>query len=433
MFPMNPAEAGARTNREQWIAMTRREWAWLSAASLAFAVVFAYPMLCETVYLGPGTEGWISRGPIFSHLARFPANGDWDLFTELRWVPYYTVSHFHQFPYWNPYKCGGMGMLGNPESAIVTPFFIPYLLFGPYAGLYIEIILHMAIGFAGGYALGRVLGLGRLAATVCGAVFPSSSWVYLHLSVGHLNFLPAAYLPWIATFFFVSVERKRLLPAAICGLLCALTLTEGNYTFLYAVILIASLAVATSVTRLSPWPMIFAVAIGLFALGFGALKLVPSSELLGIYPRPAFGPSSSTLQMIKVFLFSSNQDLYRESPGTFFFSEYGAYLSPALVVLAVVGVAASRLRAVAWILPAVVFFLLARGDSSPYSLLAYLRYFPLMGNIGQPGRFLIPFILCAGVFAAYGAERLCSLRSRWTRPLALILLIIGLTDAWFAG
>jgi hypothetical protein len=47
MFPMNPAEAGARTNREQWIAMTRREWAWLSAASLAFAVVFSYPTLCE--------------------------------------------------------------------------------------------------------------------------------------------------------------------------------------------------------------------------------------------------------------------------------------------------------------------------------------------------------------------------------------------------
>ncbi|HYL57408.1 MAG TPA: hypothetical protein VEU51_00955, partial [Candidatus Acidoferrales bacterium] len=65
---MNSAEAGIRTNGGRWIAMTRREWLWLGAASLAYAVVFAYPMLCETVNLGPGTAGWISQGPIFSHL-----------------------------------------------------------------------------------------------------------------------------------------------------------------------------------------------------------------------------------------------------------------------------------------------------------------------------------------------------------------------------
>lgn len=46
MFPMNPAEAGARTNRQQWIAMTRREWAWLALGSLIFTIAFSYPMLC---------------------------------------------------------------------------------------------------------------------------------------------------------------------------------------------------------------------------------------------------------------------------------------------------------------------------------------------------------------------------------------------------
>jgi uncharacterized membrane protein YfhO len=47
MFPMNPAEAGARTNREQWIALTPREWASFALGSLIFTVAFSYPMLCE--------------------------------------------------------------------------------------------------------------------------------------------------------------------------------------------------------------------------------------------------------------------------------------------------------------------------------------------------------------------------------------------------
>src|ERR1700686_5187854 len=102
--------------------MARREGAWLAVGSVAFAVVFSYPMLCETVYLGPGVSGWIGTGPVFSHFGRFPSNGDWDLFTQLRWVPYYTITQFHQLPFWNPYKCGGMGMLGNPESMVVSPF-----------------------------------------------------------------------------------------------------------------------------------------------------------------------------------------------------------------------------------------------------------------------------------------------------------------------
>ena len=433
MFPMNPAEAGARTNREQWIAMTRREWAWLCAASLAFAVVFAYPMLCETVYLGPGTEGWISRGPIFSHLARFPANGDWDLFTELRWVPYYTVSHFHQFPYWNPYKCGGMGLLGNPESAIVTPFFIPYLLFGPYAGLYIEIILHMAIGFAGGYALGRVLGFHRLASVVCAIVFPASSWLGLHLAVGHLNFLPSLYLPWIAALFLVSIEHKKLFPATLAGVICALTLTEGNYSFLYAGIFLALSGLVLSVLRLSLWPIVSGLVVGLFAGGFAALKLLPAWEMLTLHPRAPFGPEWDTFPMMMVYLLSRNQDMYRNGVSVFLLSEYGASISFAFAVLGAIGVATAPRKYLPWILPALIFFWLAEGDTGPHSALMLLRHFPLTGNIDLPARFIIPFVFCAGLIIAQGAHFLCSRVGKYGVAAVAILLVVGSVDAWMVG
>ncbi len=408
-----------------------REARWVALASLAFAAVFAYPMLCQLGYLGPGVWGWINLAPDFSHLARFPSNGDWDLFTELRWVPYYTVTHFHQPPFWNPYKCGGMGMLGNPESGIVTPFFLPYLFFGPYAGLYLELFLHLALAFAGGYLLGRVLGLSRIAAVVCAAAFPASSWLYLHLSVGQLNFLPAVYIPWVSAMLIAAIERRSWFTAVIGWLVCALTFTEGNYTFLYAGIVVAILSLWFAISRRSIAPFLMGMVLGLFAGGFAALKLLPAWEMLTIHPRPPFGPEYDDLRLMGIYLFSRNQDLYRGGVSVFLFAEYGAYLSPAFAALAVLGLCGGRWRAIPWAAGAIVFFLLAQGDSGPHSALIMLRYLPMTHEIDLPARFIIGFSFCAGVLAAYGADFLS--RRRWGWRLAALVLAVGLVDSWMVG
>jgi hypothetical protein len=400
---------------------------------MVFALVFSYPMLCDFEYLGPGVSHWITTGPVFSHLTRFPANGDWDLFTQLRWVPYYTITHFHQMPYWSPYKCGGMAMLGNPESSIVTPFLIPYLIFGPYAGLYLEMVLHIALGFIGGYLLARVMALGRLAALVSAVVFPSSSWLYLHLSVGHLNFLSALYLPWIAALLLISIERRKLLPAAIAGLLCAFTMSEGNYGFIFAVIVVASVAICSAAVRFSLWPLVCGLVISLFAVGFAALKMLPSFELLYRYPRLEYGPEGYTLSRMMVYVFSRDQDLYRTGVSQYLFSEYGGYLSIAFAALAALGLVSAPLKSLRWLLPALGFFLLARGDTGPLSALSMLRLLPLGNNLGLPGRFIIGFILCAGVLAAMGADFLCRRTGRIGIGASIALLVIGSIDAWVLG
>lgn len=410
-----------------------REARWVGAASLGFAAVFAYPLLCRVGYLGPGIWGWLNLPPDLSHLARFPSNGDWDLFTELRWVPYHTVAHFHELPFWNPYRCGGMAMLGNPESGIITPFFLFYLWFGVYAGLYLEIFFHLAIAFAGGYLLARVMDLTRPAAFVCAGAFPASSWLYLHLAVGHLNFLPTAYLPWVIALLIVAVERKSLFVAAIGGLLCALTLTEGNYTFLYAGIMVAILSLALAVSQRNARPALTGMMLGIFAAGFAAMKLIPAWEMLTIHPRPPFGPEYDDLKLLSVYLFSRNQDLYRVGVSVFLLSEYGAYLSPAFALLALVGIFAARLRSLPWLAGAVLFFLLAQGDGGRRSALDLLHYLPLTHQIDLPARFVIGFSFCTGVLAALGADSISRLNSRWAAGIAVALLAVGLVDSWMVG
>jgi hypothetical protein len=413
--------------------MTRREAAWLAVGSVAFAVVFSYPMLCETVYLGPGVSGWIGTGHVFSHFGRFPSNGDWDLFTQLRWVPYYTITQFHQLPFWNPYKCGGMGMLSNPESMVVSPSLIPYLLFGPYAGLYIEIVSHIAIGFAGGYVLARVMALGRIAAIVSAMVFASSSWIYLHLSVGHLNFLSVLYIPWVAALLLISIKRRKFLPAGIGGLICALTLTEGNYAFLYTAIVIGSVALMLALLTLSIWPLIYGLVIGLFGLGFGALKLIPMSQQLTLYPKHPFGLETLNTRLISIFLLSRQQDLYRSGLTEFLFCEYGAYVSVFFAALVVIGLASRPVRALPWLLPALIFLFFTRGFTGEHSAVFILRYLPMSGSAGLTGRYLIPFVFCVGVVAALGADFLCSKlgsRGRWA---VVVLIALGTFDSWLVG
>jgi len=426
-------ESSRGSRRAPLFPLSRREWAWLALGSLIFAAAFCYPLLCEIGYQGPGHWGWINLPPVSAHLTRLPECGDWDSFEQLRWVAWASVAHFHQLPFWNPYKCGGMPLLANPETSIVTPFFLIYFVFGFGAGLIAELVLHLWVAVTGSYLLGRVLRFSPLAAMVGAAVFAGSSWYYLHAAVGHLNFLSAAYLPWTAAFLIIAIERHSLFAAALCGLFVALTFNEGNYSSIFAVLLVGILALTYSMVRMSLRPLLFGGAAGGFAAGFAAMKLIPALELLRSHPRADYGPEWHTFRMMLVYVFSRDQDLYRTSVSMWGFHEYGAFVSIAFALLAVAGVSGSWRVLVPWLIALVVFFQLAMGNTQPYSLITYAERLPLANNFHLPSRFIIPATLCAGVIAALGAERIGIAFGRWGRAVVAVLLAVGIVDSWLVS
>ena len=390
------AEASFRTNDRWFKPITRREAGWLVVGSLAFALAFSYPILGDLVYQGPGVSRWISAGPVFGHLTRFPANGDWDETIALRWVPYQTITHFLEFPFWNPYKCGGMPMLGNPEGMFATPFLLVDLATGLVAGVYLQIILHIALGFAGAYVLARVMGMGVIPGLVLASVFLSCSWPYLQLAMGNLQIsLPVAYWPWILALFFIGIDRRKIAPLAVGGMMLALTATEGNYTFVYAGILVGVVSLTIALTQQSIRPVIATVVLAVFGVTIGAIKLLPVAEFLALFPRtPGLGCLNPTLSMIPTFLFSRNQDLYREIANTGVYACYSAYVSPTFALLAVIGLLSGRLKTLPWLVAAIVFLLLALGDYGPYSAFALLLRLPLCSNISFPDALPVSIRVC---------------------------------------
>ena len=56
--------------------------------------------------------------------------GDWQMVHHNWEVGWVALTRFGEWPLWDPYHCGGVTMLGNPESQHFTPWFLASLLVG---------------------------------------------------------------------------------------------------------------------------------------------------------------------------------------------------------------------------------------------------------------------------------------------------------------
>jgi len=303
--------------------------------------------------------------------------------------------------------------------------------------MHLEIVLHLALAFLGGYFLARRMGLRPIAALTTAAIFPSTSWFYLHAAEGHQTFLAAAYFPWIAATFWLSVDRRSWTASMATGLIVALTFLGGVvYTAIWAGLIVLTLATGLALTRLSLRPLISGFIVAISSAGFAAIKLLPALEMFKKYPRPALGGESNPWWLLPQLLFVRNQDILRRGVWGFGFHEYGAYISIPFVLLALIGVFGSRLRSLPWVLLAALFLALYSGDTGPHSIWGLLRGFPLFGGLAGmrlPARSLIGLVFSVAVLAGLGSEVICNIMGRWGPRMVIALLVAGLGDAWLVG
>src|SRR3954451_8889681 len=106
--PLRAWFAKARPNtREQAIALWLALGAWCVIVAMVFTV--SAPFLGEL-----HKWGW----------------HDWDSTTVARWMTVVSIKRYFQFPFWNPYSCGGYGPWGYVEGGgnVISPWLPVYLL-----------------------------------------------------------------------------------------------------------------------------------------------------------------------------------------------------------------------------------------------------------------------------------------------------------------
>jgi hypothetical protein len=357
--------------------------------------------------------------PLLTHSGQIGVLNDWDQHLLWNWVPYETVVRYGQIPLWNPFVCGGMPMLGHPQSRWMTPFFVLHLVFGVDVGLRLEIIAHIALAFAGALVLGRTYGLSRIAAVAPAAVFAGCSYWYLHLAEGHTTWLAYAYLPW--TLAAVAAGR----PVA-AGITLALAVMEGGaYAVAHALVALVVLAVYRAVAERTARPFLVLAQAGLMGVCLAAPKLLEMQPLLARYPRLTESHEAVRVDLAVRGLLDWRQDL-QDTPRVepdYGFHEYGAYVGAFVLVLALLGVWGARRAAIPWLVlfGMTVAFALGwtlGGEHSPWALLHRL---PIFASLRIPSRFLVVAVLALGMLSGLAVERLARRGSRWRLALGMLL------------
>ena len=391
---------------------TRTEAKAIAAASIAFALVFCYPLVF--------------------HLPAAITFNDWDYVTAAQFAAYWTVRQYHQFPIWNPYECGGIPLLADPQSHFLSPLFFLTILFGPLVGLHIEVILYNAIAWAGGYVLGRVLGLRRISAICTATAFAGSSWFFLKVGEGQIVLIVLVYLPWIIAAGWTASERGRLRYAVLCGLLLTLSFFEGSpYVPVYEGLTLALVLVGRAAVRLSLRPLIALAVAAFFVAGFGAVKALPSIQVMAAHPRPTDEGFSSSFEALSQALLSRNQDHNRPSLNGWGFWESGAYVG-LFGVIALLALISPR-KSLPWIIAAIFLFQVSRGYTGENCLWVRMHRLPLFSSTRLPWRLMSYFELMVAVLAGLGIDVVCSRGSPAAVALSALLVIIGAVDMLVVG
>jgi hypothetical protein len=392
---------------------TRTEAIAVAVGSFTFALIFCYPFV--------------------RHLLYTATPNDWDLITASQWSAYWTVHQYHQFPFWNPFECGGLPLLGDPQSHFLSPWFFLTMLFGPVVGLHIEVLVYCAIAWAGSYALGRVMGMRRISAICTAIAFAGSSWFFLRTSEGHIVIMVFVYLPGIIAAAWAAAEPGKLFRySALCGALLALSFLEGSpYVPLYEGLTLALVLVGRAVVQLDARPILVLVVAAFFAAGFGAAKYAPATLTMASQPRPTDPNFTNSLDALGQMLLSRNQDRNRPSIDGWGFWESGAYVG-LFGIIAIMAMASPR-KAIPWIFAGIILFELARGAIDPNSLYVWLHDLPLFSSTRLPSRILIPLTLIVAVLAGIGIDALCSRGSITALAVSALLILVGGVDMFMVG
>ncbi len=349
--------------------------------------------------------------PLLTHLDNL-GRGDWDYFYFNHEVPQISIFSFRQFPFWNPFVCGGMPLLGNPQARFLSPSILITGLFGVVRGLKIEIVLHFILGMLGMFWLSDQMKIRGLFRLLPGIIFLFSGPMVLHLTEGHLTWLPAVYLPFVFLFFLkAAAAPKKIVYAA---LFLALMIYEGGtYVVYFSLLFLGTFAGLSSLQKRSWLPFRNFLVLAFFGFLFSAPKSVPEIDLMLRHPRPDkyFLSFALSVRALPEIFISTGHDMFKSSPLTPSggWWEYGAYIGLLVAILYLLSFA-FFLKYVPLLLSSLFLLGIGLGNFSAWAPWTILHHLPFFNNMQVPSRVFIVFVFTVGLVVASFLQALNDLR-----------------------
>lgn len=357
---------------------------------------------------------------------------DWDEGESQRLLVVKSLRDYHQFPFWNPYACGGFSAWGSiqGDTVVVSPF-LPFYLFLPLVwALRVEVVGVALLAAVGTWLLaGRFTRSAAARAFACIVFVTNGRWA-MQAATGHTWHLYYALTPWVFFFFdraVANVDRIAWKDTFACAVFVALMVYMGAiYPLPQTGLLVAIYALALAVSRRSVRPLAVGAVVGAVGAGLAAPKLLSVWENISRWPRLTESTEFIDLRAFVELLVDHDQDIGHPSApvAQWGWHEYGMYIGWwALIAIALGMVVArsERARAMKWVVVAAV--ALGFGNFHPDSPWAKLHQYPLFSSQHVPSRWLYPATLAGALVAIAAAEQWLS-RVRWgRRGLELALLV----------
>lgn len=397
--------------------------------------------------------GVLLLGFLFSVFAWWPMlqaypntqGGDGPPFHKMIEAARVSVVRYHELPLWNPYECGGIPLLDNPQAPTAAPLIWPMLFLGTTATIYLWYLLHSAMGFASMWFFARdEVKLSRAGTLVASVAWAFSGFHQQHYSGGHFTFVPFLYFP--LAFLLWRRAAKDLRHAIGLGWLVAWMMLEGAVYPLPHLFVLLFVETLTRIDRRSFAPIArAAVVVMLCALTVGACRFLPVMDQLKSHTRP-IGLENDHIQWATLKDMFLSRTHERFVPGqSYVWPEYGTYIGPFLLGLALVGLLAAGFDAPWLVVLATVSFVLMMGHFSPAAPWAVLKghVFPFK-EMRVPSRFRCEVSMFIALFAGMAIDVLprrlggASRKAKdWTRTVVLAFALVGAGDmmatgiAWF--
>ncbi len=376
-------------------------------------------------------------GPTLRDL-RLLGTHDWDQMESHRYLIYKSIRKYGQFPFWNPYGCGGHPSWGGIESgtAVVSPW-LPFYLYAP---LPIALKVEM-VGTAIFSAIGTWMLAGRFTRSAairvfCCAVFAVDGRWALQAAAGHTWHLYYAWTPWTLYFFDRATsydERRKRGPDAtkwsdvvLCGACIAMMVYTGAiYPLPQTIFAMGIWSCLLAVTHRTLRPIGLAIASGVVAFGLSAPKLLPVLDVVRRFPRLV--DSTETLDLNSfVVIFTSRDQGFGSRPAPvspYGWHEWGIYIGWAAFVALILGATFARGRREAplkWM--GILLVLLGFGAFHEYAPWTKMHLLPIFKSQHVPSRWLYPATLVLSLVLASVLERGLRRLGR-VRPVADFVLL----------
>ena len=397
-------------------------WGFAAATFLVWGIILG--MICWA--LAPTFGDWTTLG---SH--------DWDQMESHRYLITKSILRFHQFPFWNPYACGGHPNWGGFESGttIVSPWMPFYLAMPLPRAMRVEVFGSALLSAVGAWLLaGRFTRSPAARAFVVVAFAVNGRWA-LQITSGHTWHLSYAWTPWAFYFFDRAARPPPALvrDVVLCGgVIAMMVYTGGIYPLPQTIFAIAVYGLFLAIASRSERPIGIGLVSGLVALGLSAPKLFPVLEVMRKHPRLVDSTETLDMRAFVDVLTSPQQDMTSVHPGTsqWGWHEWGMYVGWPVVVAVAAGVLlarGTREQALKW--TGLVLLSLGFGAFDPHAPWPLLHHVPVFKSQHVPSRWMYPAVLVLATAAAAFAERFLRRSGRLRIGLELVA-IAGV--AWIA-